>query len=549
LHETPKIFHSWHGGAGAATTNGRRCRVDEPVLWVALSFSPIVAALAVLGDVTKASPLALGVRAHRSAQEVVMEDSQVASMLRMALARCLGPTRFELWFSATELRIRERGLAIVSSNSFTRDWLRCNFIDEIRACCVEAFGHDVDIEFEVDEALGVADEDKDECGDDANGKVRDECASAALEDDEGANSATSANATAASDRKAGVVRSEPELKAFVVGKCSEFAFAAATMTARGSQQASPLLLCGPTSVGKTHLLRAMRREFRHHHPRSRAVYLTAEQFTTSFVEALRGTGLPSFRQKCRGADLLLIDDLQFFAGKRASLGELLHTLDALQAEGRQVVLASDRVLTDLRPLGKELISRLAGGLVCEMQLPDFATRQEIVRRLAQEMGLTIGDEVVSEIASQVSAGARELRGALYRLQAVSTARRRPITVQLAFPELADLAQQCSRPVRLADVEAAVCGVFGVESAALRSDRKARSVNEPRMLAMWLARKYTRAPWSEIAQHFGRRSHSTVIAAHRRVEKLLRSQASIGVSHDRCGVEDAIRRVEAALQTA
>jgi chromosomal replication initiator protein len=279
------------------------------------------------------------------------------------------------------------------------------------------------------------------------------------------------------------------------------------------------------------------------------VYLTAEQFTTSFVEALHGAGLPSFRTKCRGADLLLIDDLQFFAGKRASLGELLHTLDAMQAEGRQVVLASDRNLAQLQALGNELVSRLAGGLVCEMQLPDFATRLDIVRRIGDEIGITICEEVRSLVASQITGGARELRGALHRLLAVSSAPQRPITPQLAAHELAELAQQCSRHVGLPEVEQAVCGVFGVEPAQLRSERKGRSINEPRMLAMWLARKYTRAPWSEIGQFFGRRSHSTVIAANRRVEKLLRSQAQVGVSRESCNVEEAIRRIEAALRTA
>ena len=124
-----------------------------------------------------------------------------------------------------------------------------------------------------------------------------------------------------------------------------------------------------------------------------------------------------------------------------------------------------------------------------------------------------------------------------------------MTRQLAVSALTDLAQQCTRHVRLSDVEQAICSVFGVEADQLRSDRKSRSIHEPRMLAMWLARKYTRAPWSEIGEFFGRRSHSTVISAHRRVEQLIRTRAEIGVSHETCDVEEAIRRVEAALRTA
>ena len=155
-----------------------------------------------------------------------------------------------------------------------------------------------------------------------------------------------------------------------------------------------MLFCGPTGVGKTHLLRAILQEYRRHHPRSAAVYLTAEQFTTGFVEALRGSGLPSFRQKCRGAKLLAIDDLQFFVGKQRTLEELLYTVDTLVAEGRQLVLASDRGLAELRALGPELVSRLAGGLICEIEPPEFATRLGIVRQLGDEIGVCAVDDDV-----------------------------------------------------------------------------------------------------------------------------------------------------------
>ena len=203
-----------------------------------------------------------------------------------------------------------------------------------------------------------------------------------------------------------------DLSAFVVGSSNEYAFRSAELTGRGRQQASPLLLCGPSGVGKTHLLRAIVREYRRHHPRSTAVYLSAEQFTTGFLEALRGSGLPSFRQKCRGAKLLAIDDLQFFPGKRRTIEELLHTFDTMAAEGRQLVLASDRGLNELRALGPELISRLSGGLICEIESPEFATRVGILRRLRDEIGLVMDDSVLTIVATQITAGARELRGAL-----------------------------------------------------------------------------------------------------------------------------------------
>jgi chromosomal replication initiator protein len=172
-----------------------------------------------------------------------------------------------------------------------------------------------------------------------------------------------------------------------------------------------------------------------------------------------------------------------------------------------------------------------------------------LRQIRAELGLNTNDDVLSLVAAQITAGARELRGALHRLQAESAAHGLPINRELAESALSELARQSTRMVRLADVEQAVCDVFGVEAGELRSDRKGRTQSEPRMLAMWLARKYTRAPWSEIGEFFGRRSHSTVISAHRRVETLITTRAQVGVGNQPCGVEEAIRRLETALRTA
>jgi chromosomal replication initiator protein len=259
--------------------------------------------------------------------------------------------------------------------------------------------------------------------------------------------------------------------------------------------------------------------------------------------------LPSFRQKCRGADLLLIDDVQFFLGKPKTVEEFHYTVDSLVAAGRQLVLACDRNLSALRALGPELTSRLAGGLICEIAAPEFATRQSILKQLCTELNVKLGDEVLKLVATQITAGPRELRGAIHRLQAVSVATGQSISRQLVESTLSDLVRQSTRTVRLADVQQAVCDVFGVEAAQLRSDHKGRSQSEPRMLAMWLARKYTRAPWSEIGQFFGRKSHSTVISAHRRVEKLITAQGQVGLGNSPCGVEETIRRLETALRTA
>jgi chromosomal replication initiator protein len=467
-------------------------------------------------------------------QEVVMEDSQVVAALSKQLAQRIGMKRYALWFGPqTRLCVADGCLTIRAANEFVRDWLRKNYGDAIRACWESVAGGPLPVAFDVDGTLAADHEQSPKCAEEFH------CGSG--------ESKPHTNGVKTGEHPG--PRILAGLEAFVVGPSNQRAYHAAELTGRGRHQASPILFCGPTGVGKTHLLRGVLREFRRHQPHAAAAYLSAEQFTTGFVEAIRGGGLPSFRQKCRGARLLVIDDVQFFAGKQRTVEELQHTVDALLADGRQLVLGSDRSLAELRALGPEMTSRLSGGLVCEIEPPEFATRVSILRRLASEMQLTLGDDVLRAVATQITAGARELRGALHRLAVESQAAGQPMTRELADRALADMARHCTRPVRLADVEDAVCDMFGIDPAQLRSERKARSVSEPRILAMWLARKYTRSAWSEIGEFFGRRSHSTVISAHRRVEKLISSQAQIELNDRQCGVEEAIRRLEQKLRTA
>jgi chromosomal replication initiator protein len=486
-----------------------------------------------------------------------MEDSQVVAALSAQLAERIGRKRFDLWFtSQAQLCARDQCLTIRAASTFVRDWLKAYFADEIRACWEAMVGVAGAVEFVVDATLtpsqevnGAATSADNPSTSNSSPSGTDATAKTPAKRRERNQQTPSVTASAAALAGPPGQRRIPGLAGFIVGPSNEYALRAAELTAAGRQQASPLVLCGPTGVGKTHLLRAIQQEFRLHNPRKVAVYLTAEQFTTGYVEAVRGSGLPSFRQKCRGASLLVIDDLQFFVGKRRTIEELLYTLDTLAAEGRQIVLASDRGLAELRALGPELVSRLAGGLICEMGPAEFATRLGIVRQFAEEAGAQLADDIAKLLAMQITAGARELRGAIHRLKAMCTALNEPISRSVAERAIAELARHNTRAVRLADVQKVVCEAFGVEPATLRSDRKQRSVAEPRMVAMWLARKYTRAPWSEIGQFFGRASHSTVISAHKRFEKLIAAQGQIGMDNQPCHVDDAIRRLEAALRTA
>ena len=314
----------------------------------------------------------------------------------------------------------------------------------------------------------------------------------------------------------------------------------------GERTASPALIWGPAGVGKTHLLRAIAEGVRARDKKRRVVAVEAEQFLNDFVGAIRGGGLPSFRLKYRSVDLLLIDDVQLLIGKKRTVEELRQTLDALP-HGAQVVLTADRGPTGLADFGPELISRLAGGVAIEAPLPDVETRRRLVIATARRVDLELPERVATVLATRLAGGAREVQGAINRMALLHETFASPLDEQLATQVAEDSNRLSTPPVRLADIQKAVCGVFGVDSRTLRSDKRTKSVTEPRMLAMWLARRMTGSPWSEIGDFFGRRSHSTVISAHRRVESLLASPNPTQLRTGELG--ETIRRIEAALRTA
>jgi chromosomal replication initiator protein len=337
------------------------------------------------------------------------------------------------------------------------------------------------------------------------------------------------------------------LEGFVVGASNRMAFAAVELAATRPGEMSPLFLHGPSGVGKTHLLEAFCAQARQRHPGIATVFLSAEQFTTAFLQALHGTGLPGFRRSCRSADLLVIDDLQFLIGKRATIVEFQQTIDAVQRQGRQMVFAADRDLDALAELGSDVVVRLKGGMHASILPPDEEVRRGIVAGLAARRGLAIPDAVVQHVAQHITRHARELIGAVNRLEATSHMLGLPITPGMAEEALADLVRSSSRGVRLADIERAVCTAFGIEAGSLQSSRRSRNVNHPRMLAMFLARKHTASALTEIGSYFGRRSHSTVITAHKTVSAWVDHREQVILSESSWDVAEAIRRVEDILR--
>jgi chromosomal replication initiator protein len=484
---------------------------------------------------------------------VVKDDSDRLSVLRQELRQRLGDERFELWLGEpTELVLDERSLKVLCGSTAEANWLRRNLNAALAGCVADVFSVPTPIVFQAtDRPQDVAE---------VGRKPKRKCRTAAPppvivradrqrqlflgESDQG--NTLPGVEPAASPRPHFAKHSFWDL---IVGSCNRLAAGAAREIAEQPGRFSPLFLHGPPGTGKSHLLSAIAQLSRGARHRPRVTMLSAEQFTSQFLEALDRRGIPGFRQKTRSVDLLLVDDVQFVVGKKATYEELLYTVDALQSRGGQVVLTSDRPVAELPLACSGLASRVSSGLAVGLELPEFQVRQGIVRVMAERMQVQLGEEVAQLIAQQVVGSARLLAGAINRLVASSMAAGKPIDAGLAEMALNEFCRQHAPQVRLADIQRAVCDEFGVEASSLKSDRKTRGIAEPRMLAMWLARRYTRAALSEIGDFFGRRSHSTVVSAQKKLDALIGRRGQLVMGDQLCGVEEAIRRIEARLRTA
>jgi chromosomal replication initiator protein len=458
---------------------------------------------------------------------------ELLARLRQRLAARIGPDRFAVWFgSPVEFRWESGVLWVAAADRFSLERLRRGFHDDLNAVAQEFCPHIETVEFVVDEELrGQRGQGNPPTGESPAG----EPPRRALRQSSPVGSAAPAGVNG---------RRFARLEMFVVGDENRVAYAAACAAPARLGAVSPLFFHGPTGSGKTHLLEGVWSAARSAPSRPRCVYLSAEQFTTFFLEALQGSGLPSFRRKYREVQLLVIDDVQFFRGKRATLVELLHTIDTLHRAGGQLVLAADRPPTELAGLGPELTARMAAGLVCGLSPPERPARRAILERLAVQRQVAVPAEVLDVLAERLPGDARRLAGALNRLEVASHALAVPITTALTAQTLGDLFQTAQRPVELPDIERAVCEVFGVERPDLHSPRKSKAVAQPRMLAMWLARKHTRAALQDICRYFGRRSHSTVISAEKAVATWMEDNAILRLPQGDCDIQEAIRRVEA-----
>ncbi len=451
----------------------------------------------------------------------------VAAALGRVLCQRIGEPRYDLWFkNKTRLVVADDKLEVGVPNRFYQDWLQKTFAEDVAESALEVLGRKLPVVFVIDPKLFQA--------------QRQEQAQVAPE---------LPQPVAAPEHapKRAKVKRWRKLNQFVVGPSNRMAFAAARHFGEEPDQSQcPLVVHGPVGTGKSHLLEGAFVELKRQFPEARILHLTAEEFTNRFLSAMHQGKLSTFRKSFRDCDGLLIDDLNFLSKKTATQEEFLHTLDALQRDQRWVMVTCDchpRLADQFLP---ELADRLLGGAVCSLNLPDEATRLEILRAKAVDRGLEVSRDVLEFLTEHLRGNVRELEGALYSVAHLARVTDRPVDLELAREALGDLLRHSVRLVQLADVDQTVCTVLALDRGVLQSKKRGWQVSHPRMLAMYLARKHTSATYSEIGLHFGQRNHSTVVAAERKVRDWLKRDESLVMGTRPLRVKDVLQRLEQML---
>lgn len=503
-----------------------------------------------------------------------------------AVSARIGAARFTLWFQG-HARFVGLGseLVVVTRTEATRDWLEHTFGEAVRAAATEAAGTPLPVRWVVDaDSFAESEDGKPGAGDrgretgDKKPQTERTKAEPGPRSDAPRLTATPKPASARApgeqtdlfgdpvpSRKPkpkrpdpGVVGFDPTLTPrtgrrwksladFVVGPCNRVAHAsAASVVEDPGQGANPLVLHGPTGVGKTHLLEGIVSGMRR--AGEKPCYVTAEEFTTRFVQASRLGKMGAFRRQFRECSALLLDNLNFLATKRATQEEFLNTFDALVADGRQVVVTTDchpRLADDLMP---ELADRLLGGAVWGLLPPDPETRLDILRKKATGgAGAPIPDAVLKYLSGHLRGNVRELEGAVNSVRHYARVTGRPADVALAREALGDLLRHAVRVVTVADVDAAVCAALRLAKGTLQSKARTWAVTHPRMVAVYLCRKHTAATYGEISKHFGAKTHSTAVAAEKKVRAWLAADARVSIGDRDWPAKELIDRVERELQ--
>lgn len=408
---------------------------------------------------------------------------------------------YETWLKSTKAySLKKDVLTITAPNEFARDWLESHYSDLISETIIHLMGAELTIRFIIPQSQ--TEEEFDYPPVQKNKTMHGE----------------------PNHFPKSMLNPKYIFDTFVIGSGNRFAHAASLAVAEAPAKAyNPLFIYGGVGLGKTHLMHAIGHYVIEHNPNAKVVYLSSEKFTNEFINSIRDNKAVDFRNKYRNVDVLLIDDIQFLAGKEQTQEEFFHTFNALHEESKQIVISSDRPPKEIPTLEDRLRSRFEWGLITDITPPDLETRIAILRKKAKAEGLDIPNEVMLYIANQIDSNIRELEGALIRVVAYSSLINKDMNADLAAEALKHIIPN-SKPkiISIYEIQKAVGDVFQVKLEDFKAKKRTKSVAFPRQIAMYLSRELTDSSLPKIGEEFGGRDHTTVIHAHEKISKLLKT---------------------------
>ena len=317
---------------------------------------------------------------------------------------------------------------------------------------------------------------------------------------------------------------------FIVGSSNQFAHAAAIAIATNPAIAyNPLFLYGAVGLGKTHLLHSIGNKICEIRPDSRVRYISAESFTVDLIESIKKDKMPFFRKRYRPLDVLLVDDIQFIAGKERTQEEFFYTFNTLYESNKQLVISSDRYPKDIQNMEERLRSRFESGLVADICPPDLETKVAILYKKAEVHRKQIPQDVAIFIANNIKSNVRELEGLLLRVIAYSSFTQRKLDLELTEEVLKDFSLDKNKPFTIVNIMKFVAQYYGLKVSEIKSKRRTREISVPRQIAMYLCREHTKASLPEIGRQFGGKDHTTVIFSHKKISKTIKENKELAAS--------------------
>ncbi|AXI07491.1 chromosomal replication initiator protein DnaA [Oceanobacillus zhaokaii] len=407
---------------------------------------------------------------------------------------------FDTWLKNTKAEALEKNTLVISApNEFARDWLETQYTELISDIIDEITGTKLQAKFIIPDSTPEISEVK----------------------------PVQKQAIVSNDVSKSMLNEKYTFDTFVIGAGNRFAHAASLAVAEAPAKAyNPLFIYGGVGLGKTHLMHAVGHYVREHDPNAKVVYLTSEKFTNEFINAIMDNKTAQFRNKYRNVDVLLIDDIQFIAGKESTQEEFFHTFNTLHEENKQIIISSDRPPREIPTLEDRLRSRFEWGLITDITPPDLETRIAILTKKAKAEGLDIPSEVMLYIANQIDTNIRELEGALIRVVAYSSLVNKDIDASLAADALKDIIPS-SKPkvITIQGIQEIVGEKYNVRMEDFIAKKRTKSIAFPRQIAMYLSRELTDFSLPKIGDEFGGRDHTTVIHAHDKISRMLAEDSS------------------------